>query len=712
VTLSQQVLVGLAAGVAVGVFFGEAVSPIQVPADGFIKLLQMTVLPYVVVSIVASLGSLDAHAARRLGLRASAVVLGLWAVALLFAMLVPLAFPAAAKATFFSTSLIERRPPFDFINLYIPSNPFHSLANGVVPAVVLFAIVLGIAMIGLERKQVLLDVLTAAGSLVSRATRMIVRLTPYGIFAITAHAAGTLKIDQLGQIQVYLVTYVAVALLLSLWVLPGLIATLTPIRHGDVLDRTRAGLVTAFIAADLFIVLPILIESCKELLASRGLADADTRDLPDVIVPASFNFPHTGKLLTLSFVFFAGWFANVTFELADYPRVALTGLLTFFGSLNAAVPFMLDAFRIPADTFQLYLATGVINSHFGALLAALHTIAVAILATAAMNGKVTFSIRRITRFAIVTLALTVMVIGGLRLVFTYVWRHDFDGARLVYGMRPVFATVPARILSAPPEVERAAAGVAYASVVRDRGVLRVCVLSNRLPYAYVDQQGALKGFDIEMSHRFAHDLDVRLEHVPVRLEQLPAVLDAGGCDLAMSGIGVTPQGATTMLYSAPYFDETLGWVVRDHLRERFASWNTIRELGGMRVGAPELPYYLQVVRERAPALALDVVAPDAPPESLTSFEAFLFPAERGSVATLLHPEFTVVVPQPDLIKVPLAYPLFRHGLAWDTFVNAWIELKRRDGTLDKLYQRWILGLDAQPAAPRWSIIRDVLHWVD
>ena len=44
------------------------------------------------------------------------------------------------------------------------------------------------------------------------------------------------------------------------------------------------------------------------------------------------------------------------------------------------------------------------------------------------------------------------------------------------------------------------------------------------------------------------------------------------------------------------------------------------------------------------------------------------------------------------------------------FVNTWIELKRKDGTLDALYKYWILGLDATPREPRWSIMRNVLGW--
>ena len=43
-------------------------------------------------------------------------------------------------ASFFSTTLIERRPTVNFVDLFNPSNPFHPLANNIVPAVVLFSV--------------------------------------------------------------------------------------------------------------------------------------------------------------------------------------------------------------------------------------------------------------------------------------------------------------------------------------------------------------------------------------------------------------------------------------------------------------------------------------------------------------------------------------------------------------------------------------------
>jgi len=96
---------------------------------------------------------------------------------------------------------------------------------------------------------------------------------------------------------------------------------------------------------------------------------------------------------------------------------------------------------------------------------------------------------------------------------------------------------------------------------------------------------------------------------------------------------------------------------------------------------------------------------------MAGVDAVAMPAERGSASTLLYPEFSVVVPEPGSLKLPLAYPIARHDQAFATFVNTWIGLKRKDGTLDAAYRYWILGQNAEPQSPRWSIIRNVLHLV-
>ena len=50
------------------------------------------------------------------------------------------------------------------------------------------------------------------------------------------------------------------------------------------------------------------------------------------------------------------------------------------------------------------------------------------------------------------------------------------------------------------------------------------------------------------------------------------MLASSRVDLVMSGIAVTPERANEMLFPVPYLDETLAFVVKDHLRDRFSTW--------------------------------------------------------------------------------------------------------------------------------------------
>jgi len=97
---------------------------------------------------------------------------------------------------------------------------------------------------------------------------------------------------------------------------------------------------------------------------------------------------------------------------------------------------------------------------------------------------------------------------------------------------------------------------------------------------------------------------------------------------------------------------------------------------------------------------------------MADVDAIAITAERGAAWSLLYPKYSVVVPQPDVIRLPLAYPVARGDRALADFLTSWIELKKGDGTIDRLYDYWILGKDAEPRSPRRSIIRNVLHWVD
>jgi hypothetical protein len=115
----------------------------------------------------------------------------------------------------------------------------------------------------------------------------------------------------------------------------------------------------AFVAGDLFIVLPGLIDASKDLLERRqnaewrrrGQQGDELRAGPDVIVPVSFNFPHAAKLLSLSFILFAASFADATLPLRDYPQLFGAGLAD--GETDPAALATLATARLRATPEQL-----------------------------------------------------------------------------------------------------------------------------------------------------------------------------------------------------------------------------------------------------------------------------------------------------------------------------------------------------------------------
>ena len=365
----------------------------------------------------------------------------LWALSLGLVFLLPLALPAGKGGAFFSFAGLEPERAIDWLDLYIPANPFRSLANNVVPAVVVFAVLAGVGLMALPRKQVLLEPLHVFNEAMGRVGSLLARLTPFGIFAIAGNTAGTMQLDEFGRLQGFVLTYAVFACLLTFWLLPGLVAALTPVSHRRMVAISQDALVTAFVTSNLFIVLPILVERSRALLAERraqdGATDGEREDeLVDVLVPTSFNFPHGAKVLSIGFVLFAGWYAGVEIPAARYPALAGAGLLAVFGSINTAIPFLLDLVRVPADLFQLFVVSGVLNSRFGAMTSAMHTLVVAVLGTCLITGRIEVRRARLVRYLAVSALLVAAAVLGSRALLGLVMPEPAAGGGASRGPRP------------------------------------------------------------------------------------------------------------------------------------------------------------------------------------------------------------------------------------------------------------------------------------
>ena len=458
--------------------------------------------------------------------------------------------------------MIEKPPEVNFLQLYIPANPFFSLANNIVPAVVVFSIAVGVALIGAANKMTLIEPLTILSGALMKVTTVIAKLTPYGVFAIVASTAGTMGLEELGRLQVFLITYMVLALLLTFGILPIMVTSLTPLSYRQVVGQTRDVLITAFATGSGLIVLPLMIERTRDLLRTGHLGDEETQALPDVIIPAFFNFPKIGTLLPMSFVLFAGWFSGATVSVAQYPIFITSGLASFFGSVNVAIPFLLDLLRIPSDMFQLYLATSVITGRFGVLLAVMHSLILALPGSCAVSGLLSLRWDRLVRNLVLSVAVTIVALMGCRLLFNLIFDNTYDKDKIVASMQLLRHPGPATIHTAadPPPPLPPLALPSRLDRIRQRGILRAGYRANALPNSYFNGAGELVGFDIDMAYVLAKDLKVELEFVPVETAKMAEQLDHGYCDIIMSGVAITPERALEMAFSRPLSRRNIGAV--------------------------------------------------------------------------------------------------------------------------------------------------------
>jgi ABC-type amino acid transport substrate-binding protein len=314
----------------------------------------------------------------------------------------------------------------------------------------------------------------------------------------------------------------------------------------------------------------------------------------------------------------------------------------------------------------------------------------------------------------VAIGLAVGVFGGLRFFFEVVVPQEYREYEKLVTMGLAVDRVEQRVVDMNSiEPLKLESGTRLAAI-RNRGVLRVGYSKNALPFVYTNDADKLVGLEADMAHLLAGEMGVELEFIEVDNRAIGKRLDSGRIDIMMSGLLVTPARALELRFTSAHLNSTLSLVVRDHDRSRFDSNEKLRSQADIRIAAVNLPYYSRFVERYLPSA--NVVAIDSAREfflpKADKFDALLFSAEAGSAWTLVYPQYSVVVPKPRTVTAPIALGLPRGAPLLYDYVETWLTLQRESGVLDQLRSYWILGEGGESREPRWSVIRDVLGWVD
>jgi len=688
----------------------EPAGVLSIGGDAYIRLLQMTVLPYVLVSLTRGLGGLDAEMARRIGLRGGGMILALWSVTLATVLCLPLAYPDWTSAAFFSTSLLEDPAKFDPLTLYIPANPFYSLGHTIVPAVVAFSIALGLALIPVQNKKGLLNGLTNLTDALMKIASFVGKLAPLGIFAIAASAAGTLRVEELNRLQVFLWVYLVAWTALAFVTLPLLVAWATPFSYREALRESQVVMITAFATGTVLVVLPMIVERCRALLEARAIDEPEAVATVDVLVPTAYSFPSAGTLLGLGFVLFAAWYVGAPLSIAQYPSFTLMGALTAFGSMAVAIPFMLGFFSLPADLFQLYLLGSVVTARFGTALAAMHGVVVCLLGVAAVLGRL--RMRSFLQAAGVGVLVTAGLMFGLGIGLTRAIPYAYTGEAAFVSMSLLGPPAPVRERDALPALDPRDLARPRLDVIRERGTLRAGYLPDRLPFAYRSVKNEIVGFDLDLLHALARDLGVTLELLRLDWDAAAAALGDGRLDIAVGGIAVTPGRAQAVAFTRSYMDRSVGFALRDNLRDEYPDLKSLRRRKGIRVALIQSHHYRELLERLLPNA--EIVPIDSPRAffrgQLEGVDLLALAAESGSAWTLIYPEFSVMVPREADPKIPTAMALPIGQVEFLRFVDTWLDLSQKGGLLARLNRYWILGEQDERQQPRWSVMSDLFGW--
>jgi len=386
-SFSTQVLAALCLGIFVGLFFGEKVAWLNIVGMAFIKLLQIAIIPYIVLSLVTGLGSLSYEQSKEIAKKFAIILLTLWGLGLITIFAMSLAFPLSESKDFFSTNQITDVPPINYFDLYIPSNPFKALSNSTVPAIVVFSLFLGISLVNIKNKEQFINPASILLKALSKITKSIVVYLPIGIFAISAASAGTLQPEDFEKLEIYFTVYIATALILSFWVIPFFISTITPFKYTDIIQGCRNILITAFASGNIFILIPVMVEACNDIFAKHNKNTEETEKYNEIIIPIAINFPGLGKLLSFIFLLFSAWFSNTELTIFQQLALAFNGIFSLFANVHISIPFLLNYLHLPSDLYQLYLSGDVLTKRFSSLTAATYLISFTLATTAYLNQR-------------------------------------------------------------------------------------------------------------------------------------------------------------------------------------------------------------------------------------------------------------------------------------------------------------------------------------
>ena len=323
-----KVLVAMFAGMLVGMMIGPSVgwvapatgtligSWLAFPGQLFLATIQMIVIPLVFASIIRGLAASESlEQLRRLGL----VVAGYFIVTTAIAAMIGLGVANLINpGDFLRPDLLTMQAAVDgntvgtmqapslasvpdHLLRLLPGNPLDSMVKGEMLQVVIFAVIVGIALISMaaEQSKRMLDLLGSLQQVCMTVVQWAMRLAPIAVFGLMARLTSQTGIEALLGVAVYVATVlIGLALLFALYL--ALVSLLTPETPMGFIKAVREVVLLAFSTSSSAAVMPLSIKTAEEKLQVRP-------SISQFVIPlgATINMNGTALYQAVAAVFLA-----------------------------------------------------------------------------------------------------------------------------------------------------------------------------------------------------------------------------------------------------------------------------------------------------------------------------------------------------------------------------------------------------------------------
>ena len=265
---SIRVLAALFIGVIVGLLFRSGAHHLRVFGVIYINFIKALVVPLVTVAIIHSFTQLeDLKTLRSIGTKSIFWLLSTTAIGAVLGLL-------AGKITKLGTNLPlpARDNPYnpdkfvDAIVKLLPSNYFNDAVSNNVLAIIIFSIIIAIAVMierqrNPERVKPFKDFIDSAYHVMVRVTKIVIRLTPYGIFGYVASAIARNNIETFKTLGIYLLVIYGVMLIHFIVVQLGLVTFVARLNPFQWLKKVYPAQVVGFTSQSSYGTLPVTISS-------------------------------------------------------------------------------------------------------------------------------------------------------------------------------------------------------------------------------------------------------------------------------------------------------------------------------------------------------------------------------------------------------------------------------------------------------------------